>query len=32
MARMHPEDIEGLEGPAEGYRKFFRFLREAEGF
>jgi len=29
MARMHPEDIEGLEGPTEGERKVFRFLREA---
>ncbi len=26
---MHPEDIEGLEGPIEGERKVFRFLREA---
>jgi len=29
MARLHPEDIEGLEGPTEGERKVFRFLREA---
>ena len=29
MARRHPEDIEGLEGPTEGERKVFRFLREA---
>jgi len=29
MARMHPEDIEGMEGAAEGERKVFRFLREA---
>jgi hypothetical protein len=29
MARMHPEDIEGLEGPTEGEWKVFRFLREA---
>jgi hypothetical protein len=29
MARMDPEDIEGLEGPTEGERKVFRFLREA---
>jgi hypothetical protein len=26
---MHPEDIEGLEGPTKGERKVFRFLREA---
>jgi len=31
MARMHPEDIEGLESPTEGERKVFRFLREAPG-
>jgi len=29
MARRHPEDIDGLEGPTEGERKVFRFLREA---
>jgi hypothetical protein len=29
MARRHPEDIENLEGPTEGERKVFRFLREA---
>ena len=29
MARMHPEDIEGREGPTEGERKVYRFLREA---
>ena len=29
MARMHPEDIDDLEGPTEGERKVFRFLREA---
>jgi hypothetical protein len=29
MARMHPDDIEGLESPTEGERKIFRFLREA---
>jgi hypothetical protein len=29
MARMHPEDIDSLEGPTEGGRKVFRFLPEA---
>ncbi len=29
MVRIHPEDIESLEGPTEGERKVFRFLREA---
>jgi len=29
MARMHPEDIEGLESAIDGERKIFRFLREA---
>jgi hypothetical protein len=29
MARMHLEDIEGLESATEGERKVFRFLREA---
>ncbi len=29
MARMHPEDIEGLKSTPEGERKVFRFLREA---
>jgi hypothetical protein len=26
MARMHPEDIEGLESATEGERKTYRFL------
>jgi hypothetical protein len=29
MARMHPEDIEGLENVTEGERKVFRFLWQA---
>jgi hypothetical protein len=29
MARMYPEDIEGLEGATEGEPKVFRFFREA---
>jgi ATP-dependent exoDNAse (exonuclease V) beta subunit len=29
MARMHPEEIEGLESPTEGELKVYRFLREA---
>jgi hypothetical protein len=28
MARMHPEDIEGMEKTTEGEKKLFRFLRE----
>ncbi len=28
MARMHPEDIEGLENATPGERTVFRFLRE----